>query len=157
MNETIVDGAEYEAKGLSTGLEDLSDNLLLDAAANLMGAQHDLAQSRERFEYEIHRRMEASGATVMTHSRFDEVALKEEATYDQLALAPLLDLLDPASISHAWDEPWQEVVEHKGKWSISKTRPLVKLGGGIRTTIEGARRVTGTKLTLKLAKENTNA
>ena len=157
MNETIVDGEEYEASGLSTGLEELSDNLLLEAAANLMSAQHDLAQSRERFEYEIQRRMEASNASLMTHERFEDISLREEATYDQDALTPLLQLLDPASISHAWDEPWQEVVEHKGKWSISKTRPLVKLGGDIRKTIEGARRVTGTKLTLKLAKENTNA
>ena len=156
MTETIVDGAEYEAKGLSTGLEDLSDELLLDAVANLMSAQHDLAQSRERFEYEIHRRMEASNASLMTHERFEDISLKEEATYDQDALTPLLQLLDAASISHAWEEPWEETILHRGRFHVSKTRPLVKLGGDIRKTIEGARRVTGTKLTLKLAKEHKN-
>lgn len=118
----------------------------------LLSAERELAISKHELETDILIDMEADGASVYANGSVRlEVTRKVE--YDQVELGRLDELMPPNETAQ-YKTPEKTVVTPP-KWSGSKLRPLLKLGGEVRAIIEASRREGPARLRVRMPKETT--
>ncbi len=107
-----------------------------------------------RIEWELTRRMEEAGATVLPHPEFDVELKTGSATYDVAKLNPLREIVPPELLATAFMAEHEETTTRliPDKWDMRKALTFRKLGNDVAAIIEAAKVPGRVRLQIK-AKE----
>lgn len=107
-----------------------------------------LRDQHQRMEYEIIKRMEAEGATALTHPGYD-VELKSKPEYDRTKLAGLREIVPPDELPKGFTPEHSETVQVPEKWDLRRVLTWKKYGRDAQAILEAATLPGAPKLSIK--------
>lgn len=155
-DEQLIGTAHTEEEALAAFITWVQQGVMPSLIRDYVEHEAELQQAKDRLDIiamEITQRMNADGATVVDDPTYD-VEIKRTHGYDEAKLYTLMEYIPHGELIKAGaliPEHEETVLE---KWNATKVKPFGKRGKDVRDTIDAARYVKSTRLSIKPKKES---
>jgi hypothetical protein len=145
-------GEITEALAALNDVDEMDSDSLLTAWSEARDLVIPLRERMERIEYRLRRAMEDDGATEFGNGNATATLRPSSTTYDADVLDGVNEYINPTELQEAGAVVPAHTVEVERRYNMTKLKPFGKRHRDVRATIEEARVLGPSRLTIARAK-----